>query len=56
MIRTFVDRVRPRRYLGVFMRAPMAAAALTILFSRVAFAQSPWERAAMNLDSPSRAR
>lgn len=50
MIRTFVDRVRPRRFLRVVMRAPMGAAAITILFSRVAFAQSPWERAAMNLE------
>ena len=53
MIRTVHDHAHLRRYLALIRRAARmtVATVLTILiFSRAAFAQSPWERAAMNLE------
>lgn len=53
MIRSVRDRSRLRRRLASILRtthAPVVTALLCVILTRAVFAQSPWERAAMNLE------
>ena len=50
MICTVHVRARLRRRIASIVRTTLAMAAAIVMFSGAAFAQSPWERAAMNLE------
>ena len=50
MICSVRARTRVRRHVVRTTTAPVVTALICLIFTRAAFAQSPWERAAMNLE------